>query len=235
MICFWNISRSTIRKEAPSLTRCTQHRLFPVTSQTDTWESTCIPISSSPWSTRRGRSQVVWWAEVALIWLRWCYPIASTPVPSACPAAWSWLPPSQPQLTGDAFPSLLLPAVPIQSKDSLLTLWPGFLQSRVLWHHMGQLWDARAAGNTAWFPEQWGCIFPPQVSALAVLMPAPITDLKYRDVHQKVRSLLTRVFVCCGKDTRGWWRCCSEAKRQLHGDLLLPGEKEYATLKSESA
>lgn len=58
MICFWNISRSTIRKEAPSLTRCTQHRLSPVTSQTDTWESTCIPISSSPWSTRRGRSMM---------------------------------------------------------------------------------------------------------------------------------------------------------------------------------
>lgn len=59
----------------------------PVTSQTDGWESTRMPISSSPWSTRRGRNQVAWWGEVALIWLRWCYPIASTPVPSPCPAA----------------------------------------------------------------------------------------------------------------------------------------------------
>lgn len=40
-----------------------------------------------------------------------------------------------------------------------------------------------------------------RVSALAALRPAPMTDLKYRGVCPKVRSLLTRVFACRRKDT----------------------------------
>lgn len=51
-----------------------KHRLSPAASQSDVWESTCPPMSSSPWSGRRGGNQLAWQAEVQFIW---CYPNAA--------------------------------------------------------------------------------------------------------------------------------------------------------------
>lgn len=116
------------------------HELQPLEWQ-ERWEPASMP--------GRGGVEVV---------LSQCSSGVLLPYPLPSSSLLSWLPPQPCQGT----PSSHSTPVNHLHPGSLLTARLGFLQSLVLWHHMGQLWDVWAVGSTVGFSDQRVCAFPLQ-------------------------------------------------------------------------
>lgn len=137
----------------PSLIPCTQHRLSPVALQVMFERVSCPPMSVQPleWQERWESTSItgrgaIYLAEMVLIPTQQC---SATPIPCPRPAACSLG--SHPHLArGLLPPALLLPAIFTQAHPgSLLTPWPGFLQSLAL---HGAAPGCCGSGQHCWVP-----------------------------------------------------------------------------------